>query len=45
MLFLARLLAWFGKAMPSRPRTPHPDNMSLHDWADLPPHHPNCDPC
>lgn len=45
MSLLTRLLAWFGKFVPSRPRTPHPDSMSLHDWADLPPHHPNCDPC
>ncbi|WEK04050.1 MAG: hypothetical protein P0Y65_17975 [Candidatus Devosia phytovorans] len=21
----------------------HPDEMSLHDWADLPSHHPLCD--
>jgi hypothetical protein len=20
-----------------------PDDMSLHDWADLPPHHPSAD--
>jgi len=44
MSLLARLLAWFGKTVPSRPRTPNPDSMSLHDWADLPPHHPRCDP-
>ena len=23
-----------------RAATPDPDSMSLHDWADLPPHHP-----
>ena len=25
----------------------HPDNMSLHEWADLPPYHPVADraPC
>ncbi|MEQ9635485.1 MAG: hypothetical protein RLW68_05295 [Devosia marina] len=45
MSFLTRLLAWFGKAMPSRPRTSHPDCLSVQDWADLPPHHPRCDPC
>lgn len=44
MSFLTRLLAWVGKVLSSRPRSPDPDSMNLHDWADLPPHHPRCDP-
>jgi len=45
MSFLTRLLAWFGKRVPPRPRTPDPDRMTLNDWADLPPHHPDCKTC
>ncbi|WP_338721823.1 hypothetical protein [Devosia sp. XK-2] len=45
MYILTRLLARLGKAL-SAPRTArNPDNMSLHDWADLPPHHPQCKTC
>ncbi len=40
MSILARLLAWLGRTR-VRP-TPHPDCMTVHDWADLPPHHPRC---
>lgn len=43
MSILARLLAWLGHSLaPERP-TIHPDCMSLHDWADLPAHHPASD--
>jgi len=45
MSILARLLAWLGRPVPPTRRTPNPDRMSMHDWADLPPHHPRCDAC
>jgi hypothetical protein len=45
MSILARLVARLGRLFaPVRPSL-HPDCMSLHDWADLPPHHPHCRDC
>ncbi|SMQ85621.1 hypothetical protein SAMN06295905_2908 [Devosia lucknowensis] len=41
MSILARLLAWLGRSVPSA-RSQNPDCMTLHDWADLPTHHPKC---
>lgn len=41
MSILARLLGWLGLPTPRR-TTPHPDALSLRDWADLPTHHPRC---
>lgn len=35
-----RVAKWFVAPRQST----HPDTMSLHDWADLPPHHPLCEP-
>ena len=37
----------FAALFASGPAQPDPDNMSLHDWADLPVHHPSGDraPC
>jgi len=43
MSMLARLLTWLGQFRPAARHTPHPDCMTLHDWADLPAHHPGCD--
>jgi hypothetical protein len=45
MSILARLQAWLGRPVPSARRTPHPDCMTLQDWADLPTHHPDCKTC
>lgn len=42
MSILARLMAWLGRSAPTPRPTPQPDCMSLHDWADLPTHHPVC---
>lgn len=45
MSILARLLARLGRLFaPERP-SHNPDSMPLHDWADLPPHHPPCQDC
>lgn len=44
MSMLTRLLRWLGlRPSGARRPAPHPDTMSLRDWADLPPHHPLCD--
>lgn len=45
MSILARLVAWLGKPLPSPRPAPHPDCLTLHDWADLPVHHPSCKTC
>lgn len=45
MSILARLLAWLGRPVPTPPKTPDPEALSLRDWADLPPHHPRCETC
>jgi hypothetical protein len=42
MSILARLLAWLGRPVPAAPGPVNPDCMTLHDWADLPAHHPKC---
>ncbi|WP_297579361.1 hypothetical protein [Devosia sp.] len=41
MSLLTRLLGWLRLSAPSR-HTPHPDCLSLREWADLPTHHPRC---
>jgi hypothetical protein len=39
---LRKLRHWIAaRFTPARP-SPDPDAMELHDWADLPPHHPLC---
>jgi len=43
MSILARLLARLGRLLPAACRTPHPDQMSVRDWADLPAYHPCCE--
>lgn len=47
MSTLRRLLARLFDARASHSRRPLPDELALHDWADLPTHHPRCDeaPC
>ncbi|MHA6299828.1 hypothetical protein [Devosia sp. CAU 1758] len=45
MFILARLLARLGRLFAPERLTPNPNCMSLHDWADLPPHHPHCQDC
>lgn len=47
MLNLARFLSRLLRIGAARQPPRHPDEMSLRDWADLPPHHPRCDttPC
>jgi hypothetical protein len=45
MSILARLLAWLGRVRSSSRPAPDPDSMTLHDWADLPTHHPVCKTC
>lgn len=43
-LMLRSLISWL---TPRDGAKTHPDHMSLHDWADLPPYHPVADraPC
>jgi hypothetical protein len=45
MSILTRLFAWLGKPLPTPRTAQNPDQMSLADWADLPPHHPRCETC
>lgn len=44
LIAIRRLLAAFA---PTTLKTTDPEALSLHDWADLPVHHPLCDraPC
>ena len=38
---LKTVIAWLGRlAREAQARDIDPDALSLHDWADLPPHHP-----
>jgi hypothetical protein len=43
MFNLWHLLAqWISTWLSPEPEPTHPDQMSLQEWADLPPHHPFC---
>ncbi|GLQ12485.1 hypothetical protein GCM10007913_44180 [Devosia yakushimensis] len=45
---LRRLVSFIVSGLtPRAGASAHPDSMSLHDWADLPPYHPAVDraPC
>lgn len=44
MSILARLRAWLG-ALALSPRPADPQPFTAHDWADLPPYHPDCKTC
>jgi hypothetical protein len=39
---LRTIAAWFALQSTARPTSTQPDDMSIRDWADLPPHHPLC---
>jgi len=48
MSTIFRIVAhWLGALFQSSGEPANPDQMSMHDWADLPVHHPVCDraPC
>lgn len=40
---IQRLRQWLAHLSAPITRTGQIETMSLHDWADLPPHHPQCD--
>ena len=40
---IALLNRLFTALLATDPAQPDPDSMSLHDWADLPAHHPSID--